>query len=163
MAAGDATPKRGLIDNILFQIGAWGLIATTAIMLYVVVMRYFFNLPPIWSEEVPKTLFVWLVFLSGGLATKLGQNVRVAFLVDKMRPRLRYAIECVMHVFATALLVVVCVYSWPMVELHARFPVLATGWPRSVLSLAIPVGCALMALFQLGLLWRAWRNYRAAG
>lgn len=162
MQDGDAAPKRGLIDNILFQIGAWGLIATTAIMLYVVMMRYFFNQPPIWSEEVPKTLFVWLVFLSGGLATKLGQNVRVTIIVDKLAPRWRYGVEIVMHAFAIALLIAVLVYSIPMVGLHADIRVLATGWPRSVISLAIPIGCALMAFFQLGLMLRAYRRYRAA-
>ncbi len=150
---------RGRIDRLLFGVGALGLMLTTVVMMYVVVMRYAFNKPPIWSEEVPKTLFVWLTFLCGGLATKWGLNVRVSFVVERLRPSVRYAIEVAMHLLVLVMLIVVCIYSLPMVQLHAQFPVLATGWPRSVLSLAIPVGCALMTWFQFGLLRRALRMY----
>lgn len=161
--AANPPQARGRVDRVLFGIGALGLMLTTVVMLYVVVMRYGFNRPPIWSEEVPKTLFVWLTFLCGGLATKWGLNVRVSFVVDRLAPRLRYGVEVLMHLLVLAMLIVVCVYSIPMVQLHAQFPVLATGWPRSTLSLAIPVGCALMTWFQFGLLRRALRRYVDAG
>lgn len=160
--AANPPAARGRVDRVLFGVGAIGLMLTTAVMMYVVVMRYAFNKPPIWSEEVPKTLFVWLTFLCAGLATKWGLNVRVSFLVERLAPRVRYGVEVVMHLLVLAMLIVVCVYSIPMVQLHAQFPVLATGWPRSVLSLAIPVGCLLMTWFQFGLLRQALRRYLSA-
>ena len=44
------------------------LVVFTFLVLYSVAMRYLFNNPPIWGEDVPKLLFVWLSFIGGALA-----------------------------------------------------------------------------------------------
>ena len=70
------------IDRIFWNVGALMMLAMTGVMVYVVGARYFFDKPPLWSEDVPRTIFIWMVFLTLGLAIKLGLNIRVTTLVS---------------------------------------------------------------------------------
>ena len=65
------------------------MLAMTGVMLYAVTARYWFNRPPIWGEDVPRIIFVWMTFLTIGLAIKLGLNIRVTSVVAMLPRRAR--------------------------------------------------------------------------
>lgn len=152
---------RTSIDRIFWNAGAVLMLAMTGTMLYVVTARYFFNRPPLWSEDVPRTIFVWMAFLSLGLAIKLGLNIRVTSLTDMMPRRLRLAVEVLMHVLVLAMIAVLIRFTLPIVELKAQNRMLSTGWSEAVLVVPMLIGFALAALYQiqrLGRTIRAWRT-----
>ncbi|MGE5791192.1 MAG: TRAP transporter small permease, partial [Bacteroidota bacterium] len=65
------------------------MLALTGVILYAVVMRYFFNAAPSWSEEVPRVLFLWVTYLAIAVAVKQGRSLRVTFLLDRLPPLAR--------------------------------------------------------------------------
>jgi TRAP-type C4-dicarboxylate transport system permease small subunit len=132
-------------------------------MFYSVIMRYFFHAPPFWSEEVLRTLFLWSVTLSAGLAIKRGMNVRVSFFVDLLHPETRRKVMLVNHALAITMLAVLVIYSFPIVELAARGHLIATGWNRAVTRIPLPIGCTIMLGYQAVLLWRTWRRQPGGG
>ena len=60
------------------------------IVFYQVVLRYVFNSPNNWSEELARYLHIYMIFICGGYATKMKAHVRVDVLINvwprKLRP-----------------------------------------------------------------------------
>lgn len=149
---------KGPIEQTLYWIGAGLMIAITAVMLYSVVMRYFLSQPPIWGEDIPRILFIWMTFLSIGLAIRFGLNIRVTFLVDRMTPPVRRLVGIAMHLIVLAMIVVIFVYSFPIMELALGGTMLSTGWNNIILSLPMPVGMVIIFAFQCRELMKTWRG-----
>ncbi len=152
-----AEPKT-LVESIQYYAAGLALIAIAAIMMYTVVMRYFFSRAPLWGEDVPRVLFVWLTLLSAGVAIRLGLNVRVTSFIDRMPTKLRRAVEVSMHLIVLAMLAVLFWFSFPIIRLGLGGTMLSTGWSEAVLSLPIPVGAAIMFYYQSLRLIDSWRQ-----
>ncbi len=120
------------------------LVGFTSLVLYAVVMRYFFSRPPIWSEEVPKLLFVWMIFIGAGFAYLSGANIRMTVLIDKMPRGPRRLIELVMHLAIVVMLLMILWYSQPILRLTAGSTSLATGLANSWTYWALPLGTLLL-------------------
>ncbi|MEO8103463.1 MAG: TRAP transporter small permease [Betaproteobacteria bacterium] len=121
------------------------LVLFTALVLYSVVMRYMFNNPPMWGEDVPKLLFVWLCFVGGALAYILGYNIRMMSLVDRFPKPLATAIELVTRGITVAMLGTIVWYSVPILELSSDKTVLSTGFSDIWTYLPLTIGAVLMA------------------
>jgi TRAP-type C4-dicarboxylate transport system permease small subunit len=52
-----------------------------------VVLRFGFNTPQAWAEEVDRYLFLWSVYLGTIVAWMRGTHIRVTFVVDLLGPR----------------------------------------------------------------------------
>jgi TRAP-type C4-dicarboxylate transport system permease small subunit len=146
-----------LIEKIQYYAAGLTLLAIVAIMLYVVAMRYLFARAPLWGEEVPRVMFIWMTFLFAGIAIRLNLNIAVVALINKVPPRPRRMIQSAMHLLVLLLLVLMLWYSIAIVELGMRGRMLSTGWPNAVFSLPVPIGCAIMAYYQAARLAALWR------
>lgn len=134
------------------------LISFTALVLYAVIMRYFFSRPPIWGEEVPKLLFVWMIFIGAGFAYLAGANIRMTFLIDKVARGPRRLIELVMHVAVFGMLLVILWYSQPILRLTAGSTSLATGLANSWTYWALPLGTLLLLGNEVRRIWHLLRG-----
>jgi TRAP-type C4-dicarboxylate transport system permease small subunit len=146
MSRARSLPDRLKTMRFAFEI-ACGIVLTlfTALVLYSVIMRYFFNNPPIWGEDIPKLLFVWLSFVGGGLAYMLGYNIRMANVVEKFTRPWAVAVELTVRTLTLAMLAVIVWYSIPILELASYKNVLSTGLSDVWTYLALPVGAVLLA------------------
>ena len=121
------------------------LVIFTFLVLYSVATRYFFNNPPIWGEDVPKLLFVWLSFVGGALAYMLGYNIRMMSLVERFPKPLATAVELVMRTITLGMLGTIVWYSFPILELSSSKTVLSTGISEVWTNLPLVIGAVLMA------------------
>lgn len=124
------------------------MIAISGLVMYCVVMRYWFNKPPIWSEDVPRVLFVWMTYIAAVVATQRDTNIKVTFIVDKFPPRVQLVIDITMTAIMIGILLVLAWYSWPVIELNLPGRMLSTGWSEAVFYLPLPGSCLLMAMYQ---------------
>ena len=53
---------------------------------YGVIMRYIFNEPQAWVEELARYSIIWGTFLGFGLALRHNQHIQVDILYDKLKP-----------------------------------------------------------------------------
>ncbi|TCT11587.1 TRAP-type C4-dicarboxylate transport system permease small subunit [Tepidamorphus gemmatus] len=120
------------------------LIAFTGLVVYSVASRYLFSAPPMWGEEIPKLLFVWMIFIGAGFAHFSGHNIRMTALIERVPPRPRRIIELVMHGLAVVILLVILWYSVPILQLTARTNSLATGLSDMWTYIALPIGALLL-------------------
>ena len=147
------------IDRAFWFLAAGLMLAMTGVMLYAVTARYWFNRPPIWGEDVPRIIFVWMTFLTLGLAIKLGLNIRVTTFTDMMPRRVRLGVEIVMHLMVLAMIAVLFVQCWPIVELASRMPLISLGISNAWIKAPLMVGCAIASVYQARLLLVAVRAF----
>lgn len=149
------------VELFLYYVSAALLLAITALVLYVVAMRYLFAQSPIWGEDVPRILFIWMTYLGVAVATKRGQNLRVTFILEKLPARPRLVLELAMHVVVIAMIAAIAWASWPVLQLNLGMRMLSTGWSQIVSYIPFTAAAVLMIVYTLQLMLRAVRDYRA--
>jgi len=157
---------KGLLDHLIFYFGAFGMLGLFAVVFYSVAMRYVFSRPPLWSVDVPNLMFIWLVFVTVGLTTRLGPQIRVVFFLEKMSKGLQQALTVAAHLAILLMTGAFILYSLPILELSAGETMLSTGWNGSIVFYALPVGSVVIAFYQiqaLVLLVRAGRTTPGTG
>lgn len=151
---------RGL-ELALYYLSAILIIALTAVILYAVVARYFFNNAPSWSEEVPRVIFLWASYLAVAVAVRRGKSLRVTLFIDQLARGPRLALELVMHTAIITMLAFLVWFNIPVIELSSHTKMLATGWSEAIRYWPLTVGCLLMMLYQCRLALRDVAAYRA--
>ena len=148
------------LERTIFYGSALLMLGLTGVILYAVVARYFFNRAPIWSEEVPRVVFLWMSYLAVAVAVRRGQSLRITFLLDRMSPLARLVCELSMHLSILLMLGFLVWHNVPVLQLLGQSKMLATQWPDSVRFWPLSVGCVLIALYELRFLVRAVREYQ---
>jgi TRAP-type transport system small permease protein len=134
------------------------LMTFTGLVAYSVFMRYFLHAPPMWGEDIPKLLFVWMSFVGAGVAYLLGFNIRMTTLIDKVPHQPRRVIEFVMHLLVVVMLLIILWYSQPILRLSARNTVLSTGLSDIWTYLALPLGAILLLINEIVILVKIARG-----
>ena len=150
------------LELSIYYVSATLMLGMAGVILYAVVMRYFFNSAPGWSEEVPRVLFLWGSYLAVAIAAKRGQSLRIMIILERFPPLARLWLEMFMH---TAIFVMLGFLLWhniPVIQLSSTTRMLATHWPDALRYWPLSVGCVLIGLYQLRLLLRSAADYQDA-
>lgn len=150
------------LELLIYYVSALLMLALTGVILYAVVLRYFFNAAPSWSEEVPRVVFLWVSYLAIAVAVKRGQSLRVTFLLDRLPPLARVWLEMFMHASIFVMLGFLVWHNAPVIELNRGSRMLATQWPDAVRFWPLSIGCVLIGFYQLRLVLRSLAEFRAA-
>jgi len=137
--------------GLLVEVPAAALVVgEVAVLLAGVVMRFVFNHPLPWTDELASILFLWLANLGAVVALRRGTHMRTTAMISHWSPRAQAWAETL--AIAVPCLVLVMLIG-PMAEYaHDEWVVEtpALGWPTTVRAAAVPVASALM--IALGLL-----------
>ncbi len=125
------------------------LMIVTSLTIFVqVVLRYVFGQSIVWAEEFARYGIVWFVFLGSSLAVRQGAHASVDVLVKLLPGVARRGVEILAIAISIAYCLMVTRFGLDLV-----FRVRAMGnitptleIPMFIPYLAIPVGCALMAI-----------------
>ena len=118
-----------------------------------VIMRFVFNSPIPWADELASILFLWLANLGAAVALRRGAHMRTTAMVSFFSPRAKAWAEAL----ATAApCLMLAILIGPMTEYASDEWIVQTpalSWPNTVRAAAVPVGSALMiaiGLLRLG-------------
>jgi TRAP-type C4-dicarboxylate transport system permease small subunit len=132
------------------ELAAAGLVFAAAVLVFAgVVMRNLFTTSPSWIAELPVHLVVWSVFLALAASFSRGVELGLDILVRRLPPRVQWALD---RLGALAMLVIALMLVWLGIELVRRQYVLgavtasAARTPLWLITAAMPVGCAMLAL-----------------
>src|SRR3954466_16040280 len=115
-------------EAVIYYASGALMLALTAVILYAVVARYFFNAAPAWSDEVPRVIFLWGTYIGMALAARRGQSLRVTFVLERLPPLGRLWLEMFMHVSIFVMLAFLLWYNVPVIQLGGQTQMLATQW-----------------------------------
>lgn len=103
------------------------LLSSLVITVYAVVMRYVFNAPLLWSDELTGYLLVALVMLGAAEAYRKGDHIGVDLLSSKARGRLKRLLAGFAHVAVLAVSVVIGYSAWESVLFARAFGSFSPG------------------------------------
>lgn len=151
-----------VLANIDFLVSGLCLIALVGLTTLGVVMRYVFNNPIIWLEEMQTLMFVWVAFFGSSVAFRSGNHIAIEALVDTFPLRWQRIVEVVSSVLV--LLVLVLVMHW---QYSRGNSLLRTGRTTSILGVptalnyfGVACACAFMIVNFLVQRWRLFRSWR---
>jgi len=145
-----------LLGNLDVMIAGIALIVLVVCTFMGVVMRYFFNNPFVWLQEVQLWCFTWVVFFGGGAAFRSGSHVAIEVIVDRMPVKLKKLVEVLGYIIVMAILAYFMVYGTKLVMQLWR-----TGRTTNILDVpfpiiygAFPLGCGLMMINHTVMTWQ---------
>ena len=134
-----------------------------------VIMRYFFNNPIRWAEEVVTSLFVWTVFIGSAYAYRKHSHLGVDILVNLMPPKMKAVVKAVMSVvelFVLSMLTVISSqYVYHLIFNRAgKLKIIMTDMlriPKWWTAIAVPIGFGLSVIYSVYFMVKAVRAYMA--
>ena len=132
-----------------------------------VIMRYFFNSPIHWSEEVVTSLFVWTVFIGSSYAYRKHSHLGVDIVINLMPKKMKTVVKSVMAVvefFVLSMLTwVSSQYVYHLIFNRAgKLKIMMTDLlrvPKWWTGIAVPIGFGLSAIYSLYFMVKAVRAY----
>lgn len=137
-------------EHIETYLATVALVIFTSLVIFQVVMRYVFNSPPAWSEEIARYALVWFVYLSGSYAIKYQRHVKFSVVVDligKKLPLVQRLISLMIFLIWLAFLVYMFTLSNEMVRRQFITGQSAPGSqiPMYLVYIGLPLGLSLMS------------------
>lgn len=105
-------------------------------------MRYLFNHPLVWSEELARYTFVWITFIGASYGVHHNSHIRMEAIHKKFPLRLQYVVTIATNILA----ILTFCYLIPAgirftIEQH-DIASSAMEIPMSLVFAAVPIGCA---------------------
>jgi C4-dicarboxylate transporter DctQ subunit len=103
------------MDTIIKYSGylaSWLFVSIGFIVFYEVVMRYIFNSPTIWVEEISRFLQIWATYLALTYSFHKRDFIRITFIYDKLSLKGQRFLDIISFVFIIFFSTVVVYYGW---------------------------------------------------
>jgi TRAP-type C4-dicarboxylate transport system permease small subunit len=136
------------------------LVAAIVLITFIqVTLRFGFNSPQAWAEEISRYLFVWISMLGAAVAFSRDTHIRLNSLVELLPRAAQKPLDILRRVIDAAV-VVFLLYSGTLVTWNNRSSVFYTlqGVPQVLYYAAVPTGAALMLFYSLRGLARQLRD-----
>ena len=134
------------ITNILQKVeiyfGAAAVMAIFILTTMGIVMRYFFNRPLSWCEEVIIYMFIWTGFLAVSYTLSKDNHVRFSLLLDKIPDPCQSVLLAVMDILIAAVFVVLLPSAIRCIAFLLNTP--AMKIPEKYFYYIVPVGYCLI-------------------
>lgn len=138
-------------DGLLASATKWLVVGLIAVMIGItaaaVTLRYGFDSPIAWSEEVAKYLMVWVAFLAGSQALREGAHVSVNILVDLLPTKGARICAFISYTLVCAFLLVLLIWGTKFAYgVRTQYNPMLWNMSMVVPYAAVPVGALLMLL-----------------
>lgn len=115
-----------------------------------VVMRYVFNAPLEWQEELPKFAMIWMTFLGAVYVYRDRKHIVLDFLPEALPPRLSGVLKLLITILSASVLLVFLKYGISAAEsAKGQRIILLESLSLFWVYLAVPLGSALLLLAVL--------------
>lgn len=125
-----------------------------------VIMRYFFENPLMWSEELSRYLYAWFCFFGVSIATFDKSHLKVTFFVEKLSKIIQYYLELFSMVLMILFFIAV---SWSAVllpKVQGNMMAYSLGIPFWMLSISMVPGFFVSSIYTITHLYHNITNKR---
>jgi TRAP-type C4-dicarboxylate transport system permease small subunit len=124
------------------------IVIMTLIIVYRVIMRFFFNNTPSWSEELTALLMVYITLLSFPLGIKDDQHLSLTMFYEKLPKSLQYIVTLLNYILILAFSGFVLVYNGIlMVQMTSSSYLSSLPVRNAVLYIMVPIAGVLAVVF----------------
>ncbi len=136
--------------KILFlekAIGALSLFVMLCICFFAVIMRYAFNDPWTWSEEVILILLVIFGFMCISVDIYNDEHIALTFFYNKLPAGAQKVLDVLRHVLIGGFFFLFAKYGYQIYQIKWKKPLPATGWSQGIVYVAQIIVCVLIVFF----------------
>lgn len=139
-----------VVDRVTLGLAAVGVLVFTTLVTSVALGRYLTGHSPYWSEELPRTLLIWTVFIGLVPTTIRGGHLNAGLLHLIVPAGLtRKALEAAARIATSTFLGVVAWTGWDFAVAGHDSVTTALQIPSSIVYAALPIGAGLAAIVNL--------------
>ena len=120
------------------------------IMIFEIVNRYYDLIDIRWSEEVTRSLLIWVVFIGFGLASGLDQNIKADLTSSIQNGMPRTALNILSSGCTLLLMLGILVVGFQLTMIGLGTRMTSLDLPIAVVTCAVPLGAALGILLLVG-------------
>ena len=138
-----------ILDEKIEEVFLVGIISISVILLFIqVVLRYVFKNSIMWSEELARYLFLWMIWVGASYATKQSSHLKGELLTKLVSEKIAR------YIILLSLLVWLIFSLWiTNSSFNLTLSILKTGQKSSAMQIpmfipyaSVPVGCGLMSI-----------------
>ncbi|RJQ64694.1 MAG: TRAP transporter small permease [Desulfobacteraceae bacterium] len=140
-------------DMILETVGSLLLLGVTVLAVIQVILRYVFNYAFIWSEELSRLLFVWIILLGAALGISYRKHMVIEFVQQRFPGAAAAWIALGLQLMGLVFLAVLVVKGIPLIALTSTDYYVTLPFSVMYAYLAAVVGGGMMIfywLFEIG-------------
>ena len=147
--AGMAPPRSSRFTRGLEYLCALMLAVMVVLLFIQVFSRYALSDPPEWTEELARAVFIYLTFVGGALAIVRNAHLKIQTLHERLAPATRQTLDVALILTGVVFLAVVVFHSFTLLNQLAHQPMTSIPVSKAFMFAAVPVGCALMLVFEV--------------
>lgn len=114
-----------------------------------VVMRYVFNKPFAWSEEVILVLLIWFGFICMSIDIESDTHIAITGVYAKFPPSLRKTCDLIRHVLLSGFFFFMVKYGFQIYTITSKQKMSSVQWSKGWMFLPMVVGGGIMLVFSL--------------
>ncbi len=123
------------------------LIAAVVVLLFVnVILRYAFNAPLAWADEISRFLFTWISFVGASAAIKKKGHVAIDNFITRLSPKNQAWINLFTNGCIIAAMVLLIVYSIILMNMFSAASLSSVEIPQNVLYVSLPLSAFAMSV-----------------
>lgn len=138
------------LDRFTLTVATLGVMIFTVVVVYVALGRYLFGKVPYWSEELPRSLLVWTIFIGLVPATIRSSHLNAGLLPLLVKEgRVRSALVTLARLLTSLFFAILAWTGWQLTVAGSDSLTTALQIPNAVVYFALPIGCALCCVANL--------------
>jgi TRAP-type C4-dicarboxylate transport system permease small subunit len=114
-----------------------------------VFMRFVFNYPLVWSEELARYIFVWIAFIGAGYGVRYHIHICLEFFYDRFPRLLQKIITVITNAVSIFCFAGLGICGTQFAVSQNSIASSAMGIPMSWVFIALPLGCVLMVFYLI--------------
>ena len=138
-----------MIDRVLEVLCAALLAAITLILFANAVMRFAFNSPLGWTEELVTGMMLWLTMLGFTLGVRRRESIEIRAFVGRLPVRVQTWLKLGTDLLTAAVLLHLAWFAYVYVSKFGGDPSPYLRLPKGFFMAALPIGAAVAALIVL--------------
>jgi C4-dicarboxylate transporter DctQ subunit len=144
------SPEIGIMTKQLKLLSALVLGAAVILVGLQVFLRYIFNSPLAWVEEVGRYLFIWSVFLGTAAALAEDRHIRITALIDRLGPKAEFCSRVLGNILGLISFSYVTYFGYKIAYSNRATDFYTVpALPRVIFYLAVPVCFTIMIVYIL--------------
>ncbi|WP_461206220.1 TRAP transporter small permease [Clostridium sp. DL1XJH146] len=130
-------------DAILIAcLGIMGLV-----LFFQVVMRFVFDSPLMWSEELVRFIQIWIAFLGIGYGIRAESHISMVIVYNKFSEKMQQVISIISNIFILGCFLVFIPHAYNFVEMQHNIASSAMGIKMSIVYIPVVIGSVVYIFY----------------
>lgn len=125
-----------------------------------IIMRWIFNSPLVWSEELIRLMFIWICYLGWIFATKNGSHITITAFVSKLNPTAQRVLDIFNALLVVLFSFLMVWYGILMTKIGARGLAVTLPINFAVVYVICPIANLFILCYQIIRLVNLFKNDR---